>query len=299
MTVLRHTGIILPISTVVPEFIFLSGLFYNTKLEFKEFLTKRIKVFIIPLFFFYVISYLFYYLATLVYPPFSEMTDANGILDIFTQKQLFNGPLWFLPALFWVHIIYYPIKKYIKLLEYRFGLTIGIGFLGCTLGYYDIFMPMYIDSALSLMPFIFVSNELFKLEYLNNRKFITYLTVALCTIIFITIFYKVGIHCTLNKYGNIMDYILCVIIITHISIFILFICKLLNLKNFFFNFLGKNSMLIMCIHHLIYRPVKLISANLLPSELLPTFTCIVTLLIIFAIAPIFNKYLPWAVGKIK
>ena len=299
LTVIRHSGITMPLSTVVPEFIFLSSLFYNTKLDFKEFLTKRVKVFLIPFIFFYVISYAFYALAGMVKPSITSMTDATDFFDIFTQKQLFNGPLWFLPALFWVQVIYYPILKYVRKIHYKFIISMGLGIAGSLLGYYEIFLPMYIDSALSLIPFFFFGNQIFKLKYLENKKFVWYLIFAFSGIVLLTLNYTIRVQATYNLWGNITDYLLSVIIITHVSIIILYVCKLLDLKQQFFSFLGQNSMLIMCSHHLIYRPIQLVAQDFIPTNILPYFVCIVTMIIIFAIAPFFNKYIPWAVGKIK
>ena len=301
LTVFRHTGLFLKLPTSVPSFIFLSALFYNTKLDFKSFLIKRLRVLIVPFIFFYISSYLCFIIASIIYEPIKSMTDASGIMDVFFQKQLFNGPLWFLLALFWIHLLYYPIKKFIDSILIRFILSLFLGIIGWYLGYKGFFCPLYFDSALSMMPFFFVGNQIFKLRYLDYKYFGLYL-IAFFSIVAIVFCYfnlSISAQSTYNLYGSIWEYVNTIVILTIYSIAILFVCKRWENKINIVKWLGENSMLIMCTHHIIYRPVQLFISHIIPDAILPIIVSFITLLITILFAPLFNKYFPWAIGKIK
>lgn len=307
--VMDHTRVVEPFpyayDAEVPAFILLSGLFFSIKrkgeknscIPFKEFLIKKFKTLLLPFLFFYIASYLLFYAAKIAYPAISTLTDAKGLLDIFVQKQLFNGPLWFLLALLWIQILSYPIERYIrsKILKYIIIITVGI--VGALLGEYNIFVPLYIDNALALLPFFFLGNVIYKARCFENKRFIIHLAIAIIAIIILSMNLDINAQPSLNKYGNIVGYMLNLFVLTWICITVLFICKIIPLTPLLY--IGTNTMLIMCVHHLIYRSVQLVTQDFIPTNILPYFVCIVTMIIIFAIAPFFNKYIPWTVGKIK
>ena len=68
----------------MPLYFILSGLFFK---DYGGFL------------FFYLASYSIFYLIGWLSPDIIK-SKATGISDLFTQRQLFNGPIWFLLALF-------------------------------------------------------------------------------------------------------------------------------------------------------------------------------------------------------
>lgn len=289
----------------VPAFILLSGLFFSIKrkgeensyIPFREFLVKKFKSLLLPFLLFYIASYLIFYVTAIIYPSISTMTEAKGLLDIFVQKQIFNGPLWFLLALWWIQMLSYPIERYIEKKALKYIVIISIGIVGAFLGNHDIFMPLYIDNALSLLPFFFLGNVIYQTRYFENDRFVIYLLVAIIAIVILSLILDINAQPSLNKYGNTIGYMLNLFVLTWICLAILFVCKLITTRVLLY--IGANTMMIMCTHSLIYRPIQLMVQNVVSSRLLPIIVCVLTLAITLAIAPIFNKYMPWAIGKSK
>lgn len=169
LIVCAHTGVdcIIPMlgSVKVALFFLLSGLFFTNKttLGFKEYLVDDFKRIMIPFLFFYVISYFLFYVGKLVVPGFMDMTTANGILDCFTQKQYFNGPIWFLICLFWIRLICYLICHYILNEWLRAFLALGVGLLGYILGRNNIDLPLALDTAFTFTPILYFGMLSFKI----------------------------------------------------------------------------------------------------------------------------------------
>ena len=103
--VLGHIGIDTTIpgitNFVMPVFFVLSGLFFKDNEGVKTFTIKKINKLLVPFLFFYLIGYVVFYALKLLAPQLL-VTDANGIDDVFNNRQYFNGPIWFLISLFCV-----------------------------------------------------------------------------------------------------------------------------------------------------------------------------------------------------
>ena len=83
----------------MPLYFILSGLFFKDYGGFLNLLVKKANKILIPFLFFYLASYSIFYLIGWLSPDIIK-SKATGISDLFTQRQLFNGPIWFLLALF-------------------------------------------------------------------------------------------------------------------------------------------------------------------------------------------------------
>lgn len=205
LVVAMHLGIpeIFPgaYNMMVPCFFFLSGFFYSTKDGLKNLLKKRIKTLLIPFIFWYILSYAIFYLGKLIYPDISNMTEATGILDCFTQKGYFNGPLWFLPCLFFINLISYPI------IRYHLGLTakVAAAFIAGTLGFllyiYNIPLPLSIDTAFTATPFFFLGYEARRFALFDKIKapYSIFISIILYTIYVI---HPYGVWMAGNQYQD-------------------------------------------------------------------------------------------------
>jgi fucose 4-O-acetylase-like acetyltransferase len=136
----------------VPLFFILSGFFLNP--DSSEFLVKKLRTLLVPFFLFYILSYAIYYLLLFLYPNISALTHAKGILDIFTQKEYFNGPLWFLLCLFEADLLFWSISHLFKNLIIKILLILLMGFCGFILGRTGTDIPCNFDTALTAMPFL-------------------------------------------------------------------------------------------------------------------------------------------------
>ena len=81
------------------------------------------------------------------------ITEARGIFDLFDNRQFFNGPTWFLLALFWCNIILYCITMHVKKLILQYIIVFILGFIGWYSGNKGWFVPLLMDVALTAMPF--------------------------------------------------------------------------------------------------------------------------------------------------
>ncbi|MBO5950135.1 MAG: acyltransferase family protein [Fibrobacteraceae bacterium] len=142
----------------MPLYFFLSGLFFKSYSGFLEFLEKKFNKLFIPfVFFFLTTSCTLPYL--LAYFNLRSFPKSDIWLSFFFQESFPNIPIWFLLGLFFVNLIFYALyilahqcfhKNWMR---YLILFSILVGFVGCLLGYKQINLPMFLDSAMTALPF--------------------------------------------------------------------------------------------------------------------------------------------------
>ena len=154
LIVCAHTGVSFPIPMLsnvkVALFFLISGLFFIPKasLPFNDYLKGDVMRIFVPFAIFYIFSYILFYVGKAFVPGFTEMTEANGILDCFTQKQYFNGPIWLLMCLFWIRLFCYFIERYVSKEWIRAAIALCVGLLGFSLGKYLTLIPQHYNLTL-------------------------------------------------------------------------------------------------------------------------------------------------------
>ncbi|MDR1564700.1 MAG: acyltransferase family protein [Oscillospiraceae bacterium] len=151
----------------VPLFFLISGLVFSVASPPKEFFFKKIRTLLIPFFVFAYLSMLVFYITTdglgidlpfryQLYHPIWKAA-LNVIYGSTIQGHLFaNTPLWFLPCIFALQAIYYPIEKYL-IKKYNWGVYghISLGVLVflivSMIPLPD--MPFSMSQALHMLPF--------------------------------------------------------------------------------------------------------------------------------------------------
>jgi len=276
-------------------FFLLSGYFFKNIENFNTFLKKSIETIVIPFLIFYLFSYFLFYLGVWFYPGFIEITSAKGVLDCFTQKQFFNGPLWFLLCLFWVRSIVWILFKSINNVWLQSLVVFFIGCIGILVGKYEIDLPLYADTALSSTPYFFVGYLLHKFKWME--KFGKIESGLLSFVFYSSCFsFPVVIYHSINRFEGSFFAIIYVSVALSIAWILLSRC-LLN-KSVILSFIGRNSMWLMCSHHLIYRPIKLLLSQVASNEFVNTgLVFVITLIICCITAPIISKYFPLVIGK--
>lgn len=247
---------------------------------------------LVPFLFFYLTSYLFFYLGEWLAPGLIK-TEATGILDVFTQRQWFNGPIWFLLALFWANIMMCQIHITFKSEWLRAVAVMAIGGIGAALGLMKVFLPCNIDSAMSAMPFLYFGYLLRKTPLLYPNKYDRYNVLWIALLYGIACFVDVkfgnphiGFH-----YNNVVGNYLLILTLTLSSVLtVLLLCKMVKhipVVSYF----GRYSIVSLCTHHMIYRPLKMV---LIHFGIMNNWTiAIATLSVCLILIPIFTKYLPW------
>lgn len=301
MIITQHVGAYIPIphfhTSQTAAFFLLSGMFLSVKSSFKVFLRKNVERIMLPFLFFYIVSYVLFYLGIFFVSGFGEMTEASGIFDCFVQKQYFNGPLWFLLALFWIKIMSFPIVKFVKgwARQMIFSIILGLG--GFLLNLYKIDLPLAFDTALSSVPLFYFGYFIKGNGYLEKYSRVE--TLFFSMVCYIScLYHPISVGNSINRYdGNYAEYIYVTCVLS-IAI-ILFSKGILNRPNLI-SFIGENSMWLLCTHHIVCRPVKFAFMRLsLDDSFSAYFVCVITVAICCFTIPIANKYIPWSIGKTK
>lgn len=300
LIVCAHTGVSFPApmlsSVKVALFFLISGLFFIPKssLPFKDYLKGDLMRIIVPFLVFYVFSYVLFYAGKAVVPGFTEMTEAKDVFDCFTQKQYFNGPIWFLLSLFWIRLLCYFVERYVNKEWIRAIIVLCVGFSGFLLGRLEINLPLNIDSALTFTPVFYAGT-------LVTRWSLLYRYSKVETGLFSGIFYlscipvTMTIQDSLNRYTG-GGYLCMIYFCLVLCVAILFFSKTFLNKSVLLSFIGRNSMWIMCTHHLIYRPVKIVFERFCDIQSVNLWVMVATLVICCVTAPLAEKFIPVAIG---
>lgn len=282
----------------VPLFFILSGMFFRPEESFRVMLIKKINTILIPFMFFYVASYIVFYMAELLIPGLMK-SDAKGIGDVFRQENYFNGPIWFLLSLFWDFLILWGIFRCTNNHVFRSILIFAIGIIGIALGMSRVFLPLKIAQAFTALLFFYIgyiikSNYIF--GYFNRLKS-CYMSIGLflVSVLLARMFAPSHMEPSLNLFvGNILISYLIILSFSFATIFISKTIYKIDIINYF----GKYSLIPLCLHHLIYRPIQLFcnmsSSLVLNSKLSIT---ILIILIILILMPLIIKYCPYICGQ--
>lgn len=280
----------------MPLYFILSGLFFKDYGGFLQLMVKKTNKIFIPFLFFYLLGYLFFYVAKALLPGLVQ-TDATGIFDVFTQRQFFNGPIWFLLALFWANIIFCTISLNFKHEVQRCIVVMTVGAGGIMLSLYNIFLPCNLDSSMTALPFFYLGYILKKTPILFPNRFDKY------NLVFASFLYIVSLGISIyfdNPYfgfhANIISgNIIAAMLVSCTSVMsVLFLCKSIG-KLPFVSYFGRYSIIPLCTHHLVYRPVK-VGLSLIDIEY-NWLVIVITILICWGLIPICIKYLPYVTAQ--
>ncbi|MFI3285201.1 MAG: acyltransferase [Rikenellaceae bacterium] len=283
----------------MPLYFILSGLFYKDYGGLVSLIVKKTNKILLPFLFFYLIAYVVFYILQ-CFAPSLLVTDARGIFDLFNNRQFFNGPIWFLLALFCCNIYYYFIEQISKGLNVNYFIATSVlsiigGGIGWYIGSCKIFMPMFADAALTALPFFYMGVVLKKTSILYPNKMDKYnwlwfiLAYALSVIISRAFDYRLSLHC--NEIEGASTYLLAAI-----SVFaMLMLCKMFK-KLPLISYMGRYSLIILCTHHMYYRPVKVILSKI-PIENSTYIVALITIMLSVISIPICIKLIPWFVAQ--
>lgn len=298
----------------MPLFFFISGMLYylSNKIDSKSFFLKKIRGLIVP--------YLVFAFITFIYWGVIErhLRGAGGVsvgyqfLEIFISQggdksHEYNVVLWFLPCLFMMEIIFDWVYKKFKQNKRILISMILFSIIGYVLSKFCHFrLPFSLDTLCVAIPFygigFFVAPNLDKINTNINRYKWGYGLVLTIVSGIIAITYG-GSNLNNNTYSNyILFYFVGVIGI----LFMIVISNLIGERKSLL-FLGKNTLILMCIHEPLKRIILIIISKLsgIPVEVLRSnliTILIVTIILIGVMYPaiiIINRYLPFMLGKRK
>ena len=280
----------------MPLYFILSGMFFKDYGGFKNLLIKKVNKIFIPFIFFYLLGCACYY-AIKWFVPDLLVTTSGGILDVFNNRQFFNGPIWFLLCLFWCNLLFCVIHQTFCSEAIRIFSVLLCGIIGWYLGYCDVFIPLFIDVAFTALPF-FAFGYYLRISNLlstNRRdKYNLILAFALWGISFLlfqTTTHRLSLH--YNKIEGWSTYLIAVVSVMSI----LYLCK--SIKRLpFVSYVGRYSIVLLCVHHLINRPLTVALSKIWASDVYLTETvALCTILLSTLCIPLFKRYLPWFIAQ--
>lgn len=289
----------------MPLYYMLSGMFFKDYGGFLQHVIRKINKILIPFLFFYITAYIPFYIFEYLKPGLIQ-TEAHGIIDLFNNRQFFNGPIWFLLSLFWDNLIFCLISLHVQN-KYMKGLFVmAIGFVGFILGENDVFLPLFIDVAMTALPLFYIGYLLTKTDILYPNKYDRWNIIILIigygiTYLLARFFDDPHFSFHYNKIrGNIfINYLGAVSCVIAILLF----CKMVK-RIPIISYCGRYSIILLCLHHMIYRPIQLIvyKINTPPHLILgidpnPWIVAIITVAICIAFIPVCKRYIPWFVAQ--
>ena len=297
LVVMVHTGVPEPVRDLydldVPAFFVFSGFFFRSDVGFRTLLQKKLRRLAIPFALFYLLSYAVYYSLLAVYPAAASMTEASGIMDCMTQRAWFNGPLWFLPCLLWMQLLSYGLSRVPGVLLRVFIASV-FGACGLLLAHEGIFLPMAIDTSLTAFPY-FYAGVLCRYYGAFSLSRASALGACLLTALLWLFSRRMSIGLSICSYDAelLPMYVLPMLFsLALVSVSRHLLCPWDRLTPF----VGRHTMYVLCIHHLVYRPVKLAVMHVVGDVTEPYVTFIVTMLFCLLTAPWVTQRLPWLLG---
>ncbi|MCC8187227.1 MAG: acyltransferase [Bacteroides sp.] len=283
----------------MPLYFFISGLFFKSYEGFQGFALRKVNKLLIPFLFFYVGAFLLKYLVWLVAPgTFQQPVSWNELLLIFQGHSLikFNPPIWFLVALFNCNIIFYLVHYLRKRVGLMFFAVLLIGATGFYLGKNQMVLPLYIDIAITALPFyaggFWIRRYNFFLFPHRLDKFIPVVVILSACILYFSSS-SPGMR-TNNYSGNIFQ----LYIAAFAGIFsIMLLCK--KIKHIpVVSYLGRYSIITLSIHGPILHFSYPLAIRFLHNEWLQAFGLLGLVLGISLITtPIFLKLIPQVVAQ--
>ena len=159
------------------------------------------------------------------------------------------------------------------------------------MGQAHVFLPAFLDVAMSTMPYfafgyyLKVSNIL-NMRVSNSYGVIIFLALyALSSYLIAIIPYRIGFRDNLLEEGGVAMYAVTMLG----SVSMIYLCKsFVHLP--ILSWIGKYSLILLCLHHMVYRPVMV----LFPDSLI--IVAGVTVAICCVLIPPMVRFLPWFTG---
>lgn len=218
-------------------------------------------------------------------------------MDIFNNRQFFNGPIWYILCIFWCSMYFCTINLYVKSKVKQGIIVVLLGFIGWWMGDQGYFLPLFLDVAMTALPFFAIGYYLKQTDWFYPNKWDKYngLWVLICWVISFVLLRTT--HTRLSLHYNVVEGFPTYIVSVSSVIAILYLCKIV--KNIpLISYMGQYSLVLMCTHHLIYRPLMVaFTAMGIQDPYFHPIVAIVTLALSTLCIPLCIRYIPWFVAQ--
>lgn len=290
-------------SMYVPVFFIMSGMFFSTRLPFGQWIKKKAKRLVVPFVCFYLLTYLMNcVICGILHVQTKNDFHWSDVFQVFYKDVFANNVIWFLLALFWASILMYFVVKYVKIRPLRLCIVAILGGGGILLGEYHINIPLYIDTALTAVPLLYIGFLCKEYQLMEKvERMASHRRWALMLFLFVVGFiadYTIGKRASLvnNQQSDPLSFYGGAIAG---SIALIALCNLIG-KLPLVSFIGRNSMLVLCTQmyliNVIVRVVKKLPIDFYFSSLI---TLLLVCMCYYALAPFVKRYIPWIIGENK
>lgn len=285
----------------MPLYFFISGVFFKSYEGLFGFILRKINKLIIPFLFFYLSGFILKYVIWKISPAtFQSPVLWEELLTVFHGHDLirFNPPIWFLLALFNCNMLFYFVHFLRdKHLSIMFLATLLIGCAGFYLGEYQIELPLYIDVAMTALPFYVGGFWVRRYNFFlfPNHRFDKLIPIFVLSALIIMYFTATTPGMRTNNYsGTIFQ----LYIAAFAGIFmIMLICKKVK-KLGIISYLGRYSIIALSIHGPLLHFTSPVVARYIHNSWAQAICLLsLTLTICILLTPIFLKVMPQMVAQ--
>lgn len=286
-------------------FFFAAGYTFNKKISFKEFILRKTRTLLIPIFIFGIVNSILGILAK------QNTTIQDRIIGIICQVPGHWDDLWFLACLFTMELIYYPVSR-IPSKNNQHICVLILFLLGCI--YTSIVserIPWHVENALLLMPYLHIGATLKDNKTLNSwmksvvdyKKMALYIVASgICYIASVIIFknYPIDIH--ILDYGNAIGFAanatfgLCFVVLCCIYLEKFKFCPCLATLSF----IGMNTLVFYAFQSKAISIIGIVISKVgisAPSAITTLISCSFVVVILSCISHIIRHLCPWVIGQ--
>lgn len=285
----------------MPLYFFISGIFFKSYEGFIGFFIRKVNKLIIPFTFFYLGAFFAKYIIWKVYPPaFQLPVEFADLLVVFKKHELidFNPPIWFLLALFNCNIIFYIIHGIFRHrnIAMFFGVVALVGLAGFSFGKLRIELPLYIDVAMTALPFYFGGFWVRRYNFfLQPHRFDKLIPILVAITLVVMYFFATKPGMRTNSYeGNIFQF--------YAAGFAGILMIMMIGKQFKYvpviSYLGKYSVITLGVHAFVLHFCRKVVGTFIHNEWAYTIVLLIVVLAIsLAATPIIKKIMPQFVAQ--
>lgn len=288
-------------SFTMPLYFFVSGLFFKSYEGFAGFLIRKVNKLLIPFLVFYLGSFLVMYAVSRLVPgTFRLPVRWSELLLVFHRHDLlrFNPPIWFLLALFNCSLLFYLIhylrRRHLPLM---FAATLLLGVTGFWLGKERIELPLYVDVAMTALPFYVAGFWIRRYNFFlyPHHRFdkLIPLFILLAGVVICFAASPLGMR-TNNYEGNIVQLYLA----AFAGIFAIILVGKWMKRHAMISYLGRYSIVTLGIHGPLLFFLRPMLAGLPGGEWVRSIVLLLlTLVICLLLTPLIVKYMPYVMAQ--
>lgn len=280
-------------SIYVPVFFVLSGFLIKVQdLDLQKELSKKTKSLLRPFAIVYVFSFTASALLDFIGFKAKHEFEWSNFLSPLYSETFFNGPIWFLLALFWACTIYYFIIKLCKGKEVCvIFVTLCIGIVGFYLHRWKITLPLFFGQGMVASSMLILGSEIKKyiFPFLSRSRWITIGCLIVSLGIYLLFRQRIGFqeNCYEGYYTEFL------IGVAGGSLTILCLSYLFEKQMVLLSYWGRYSLIVLCLHNFVLIPSTKVTGIFIGDSLLWAISNFIIIYLAFmVIVPLSKKYCP-------